>query len=225
MAQTLGKWSYSSMKLFEQCPRKYFHLRVLKDVKEPESEAMLYGTRFHEAAENYIKLGTPIPAYFSFAKAALDSLNQIEGEKICEYEMGITADLQPCGFEDKNVWYRGIADLLIINRIKGEARVIDYKTGKSAKYADPEQLELMSLCVFKHFPEITKVKAGLLFVICNAFPKAQFSATQETVLWNKWKQKHSRLKSSYDNDVWNPKPSGLCKAWCSVLSCSHNGRA
>ena len=73
------KWSYSSMKLFEQCPRKYFHLRVLKDIVEPESEAMNYGTRFHEAAELYMRDGTPIPEYFKFAKGALDSLKQIEG--------------------------------------------------------------------------------------------------------------------------------------------------
>ena len=218
------KWSYSSMKLFEQCPRKYFHLRVLKDIVESESEAMNYGTRFHEAAELYMRDGTPIPEYFRFAKGALDSLKQIEGEKLCEYEMGVTADLEPCGFKDENVWYRGIADLLIINREKGEARVIDYKTGKSAKYADPEQLELMSLCVFKHFPEIKKVKAGLLFVIANAFPKAQFDLTDE-VRWDKWKYKHQRLQAAYDNDTWNPKPSGLCKAWCPVLTCSHNGRA
>lgn len=218
------RWSYSSMKLFEQCPRKYYHLRVAKDVVEPESDAMHYGTRFHEAAEQYIRDGTPLPEYFKFAKSALDNLNTFEGEKFCEYEMGITADLEPCEFKAPNVWYRGIADLLIINREKGEARVVDYKTGKSAKYADPDQLELMSLCVFKHFPEVKKVKAGLLFVIANAFPKAQFDLRDE-VRWDKWKYKHQRLQAAHENDTWNPKPSGLCKAWCPVLTCAHNGRA
>jgi hypothetical protein len=33
------------------------------------------------------------------------------------------------------------------------------------------------------------------------------------------------MKIAYDNDVWNPKPSGLCRKHCSVLSCSHNGRS
>ena len=54
------KWSYSSLGLFQQCPRKYYHLRVAKDIVEPESEAMNYGTRFHEAAELYMRDGTPI---------------------------------------------------------------------------------------------------------------------------------------------------------------------
>jgi RecB family exonuclease len=155
----------------------------------------------------------------------LDNLKQLEGEKICEFEMGMTVDLQPCGFKDENVWFRGIADLLILDREKGEARVVDYKTGKSAKYADPDQLELMALCIFKHFPEIKKVKAGLVFVVCNAFVKSKYDSEQQDILWSKWTKQYERMKIAYDNDVWNPKPSGLCKKHCSVLTCSHNGRA
>ena len=79
-----NRWSYSSLKLFEQCPRKYYHLRVAKDFEEPESQAMLYGTQFHEAAEFYIRDGTPLPPYFSFAKQALDNLKHLSGIKYCE---------------------------------------------------------------------------------------------------------------------------------------------
>ncbi len=215
---TTTRWSYSSLKLFEQCPRKYYHVRVVKDFQEPESEAMLYGTRFHEAAEFYIKDNTPLPAYFTFVKGALDNIRQIKGEKLCEYEMGVTEDLQPCAFNDPNVWFRGIADLLILDREAGEARIIDYKTGKSAKYADPDQLELMALCVFKHFPEIKKVRSGLLFVVCNAFVKSKCDSAQQDVLWKKWVDKHDKLKFAIAHDVWNPKPSGLCRKHCVVTS-------
>ena len=218
------RWSFSSIKLFEQCPRKYHHLKILKDHVESETEAMLYGTRFHEAAEFYIKNDTPLPQYFNFVKSTLDNLKQIPGEKLCEYEMGVKEDLTPCAFDDPDVWFRGIADLLILDHETGEGRVIDYKTGKSAKYADPGQLELMALCVFKHFPTIKKVKSGLLFVVCNAFIKDKHSADQQDVLWEKWVQRHNRLKVAMQTDVWNPKPSGLCRAHCIVTSCSHNGR-
>ena len=218
------KWSYSSIKLFEQCPRKYYHLKIVKDVVEPETEALLYGSRFHEAAEKYVRDDEPLPLYFTFAKQTLDNLKQIPGERLCEYEMGITKDLEPCEFNAPDVWYRGIADLLIIDREKGEARVVDYKTGKSAKYADPEQLELMSLCVFKHFPEIRRVKAGLLFVIANALVKSQYNAEQQEFLWTKWSDRNKRLAFASESDTWNPKPSGLCRKHCAVLTCSHNGR-
>ena len=218
-------WSFSSIKLFEQCPRKYHHLKVLKDYKEPDSEATLYGTEFHRAAENYIKDGTALPPFFGFAKPALDNLKQLKGEKLCEYRMALTEDLEPCDFFDDRVWFRGVADLIVLDHEAGEARCIDYKTGKSAKYADAGQLELMALCLFKHFPTIKKVKSGLLFVVCNAFVKDKHSADQQEVLWEGWIQRHNRLKIAMQNDVWNPKPSGLCKKHCIVTSCSHNGRS
>jgi len=222
----MGPWSYSSIKLFEQCPKKFYHLRVAKDFKEDQNaEHLLYGTRFHKAAEEYIRDGTPLPEHFSFVKSALDSLKKIPGDKYCEFEMGLTENLTPCGFRDPDVWFRGIADLLIIDTEKAEARVVDYKTGKSAKYADTGQLELMALAVFKHFPDVKRVKAGLLFVIANAFPKANYDVEQSPLMWQRWLRDHDRMKVAYRTNVWNPKPSGLCRKHCVVLSCPHNGRA
>lgn len=217
-------WSFSSIKLYDQCPKKYFHLRVVKDITEPSTEALLYGSRFHEAAELYIRDGTPMPEYFRFAKDALDRLNAIKGEKLCEYKMGITANLEPCSFTDKDVWWRGVVDLAILDRENGKAYVVDYKTGKSARYADKDQLELMALAIFKHFPEITKINAGLLFVVCNALVKEKYTVEQQDTAWEKWTGEYDKLTQSYANNVWNPKPSGLCRNHCAVLSCPHNGR-
>lgn len=217
-------WSFSGIKSFEQCGKKFFHLKVAKDYSDPPTDATMYGTEFHEAAEFYIKEDRPLQPYFNYAKSALDMLKQLPGEKYCEYEMGVTESLEPCGFKDENVWYRGIADLIIVDREKGEARVIDYKTGKSAKYADKSQLELMALCIFKHFPEVRKVKGGLLFVVCKAFIKESYTIDDEPKLWKKWIGAHAKLKAAYANNVWNPSPSGLCKKHCVVLECPHNGR-
>jgi len=217
-------WSYSSIKLFEQCPKKYFHLKVAKDIVEYPTEATIYGGKFHSAAEEYIKNGTALPPYFNFAKAALDKLNEINGDKLCEYRMGITRDLRPCGFGAKDVWWRGIVDLAIIDKERGKAFVVDYKTGKSSQYADKDQLELMSLAVFKHFPEIVSVNAGLLFVICNAFVKDKYHQDQQQEAWSKWMAQYDRLTTAYESGVWNPKPNALCRNWCPVLSCDHNGR-
>ena len=151
---SIAPWSFSKIKSFEQCPKKFYHLKVAKDYKEPETEAMLYGTAVHEAAEEYIRDGKPLPPEYDYIKAPLDSLNMKQGEKLCEYEMGLTVDLEPCGFWDDNCWYRGIADLVILDKETKTAWVIDYKTSKNTRYADKGQLELMALCIFKHFPEV-----------------------------------------------------------------------
>ena len=214
-------WSYSGLGLFQQCPRKYYHLRVIKDIVEPKTDAITYGEMVHTAAEDYIGKGIPVPEKFAFITPVLDVLKEIPGTKHCEYKMGLTEDLEPCGFFDKKVWYRGIADLLIIN--DQVAHIIDYKTGKSAKYADTGQLELMALAIFKHFPEVKKVKAGLLFVIAKQFVKDNYSVDKAPDLWQKWLKDYDRMKYAYKSDVWNPRPSGLCKKHCVVTTCPHNG--
>ena len=50
-------WSYSSISQFKQCPKKYYHIKVLKDIKETETEAILYGKRVHKSAELPIVTG------------------------------------------------------------------------------------------------------------------------------------------------------------------------
>jgi len=223
--ETKPTWSFSSLKTFEQCPKKYYHLKVAQDYKEDfDTEPILYGNEFHKAAEEYISQNVTLDPRFEFAQPVLDKLNSMKGEKLCEYRMGLTADLEPCGFFDKEVWWRGVSDLTILDREKGIAKVIDYKTGKSAKYADKGQLELMALATFKHFPEIKIVKGGLLFVVCNAFIKDTYTIENEPNLWQKWLGKYGELQQAFEIDVWNPRPTGLCRAHCIILECPHNGR-
>ena len=215
-------WSFSAVKSFEDCPKKHYHLKVAKDYSEPHGEALFYGNAFHKAAEDYVGLGVALPEKFEYAKPALDALNALEGEKLCEYKMGLTQDLKPCAYFGRNVWFRGAADLLIM---RGDtAMVIDYKTSKNARYADKGQLELMALATFAHFPKIKKVKGGLLFVVCNAFVKDTYEITDSPQLWEKWLTKYSRLKAAHNNDVWNAKQNPLCRKHCVVTECIHNGR-
>jgi len=106
-----------------------------------------------------------------------------------------------------------------------KAYLIDYKTGKSSKYADVKQLEILSLAIFKHFPKIKKVKAGLLFVISKDFIKANYKAEDQEENWSYWFDNTNNLEDSFKSDTWNAKPNFTCKNYCAVLSCPHNGRA
>lgn len=214
-------WSYSSLSLFNLCPRKYYHLRVLKDIKEPESEQMRYGLDLHKAAELYIGEGVPLEPGFAFMQPALDRLKAMEGEKKCEYRMGLTRNLEPCGFFDSDVWWRGIADLMVVNGKK--TKVLDFKTGKD-RYADTKQLEVLALATFKHFPETEEVNGGLLFVVYNNLIKEKYTKENEAKLWQKWLPETDRLEAAYEKDVWNPKPNFTCRGWCAVISCPHNSK-
>jgi len=108
-------WSYSSLDLFKQCPQKYYRLRVVKDIKDPPAEHLTYGLAVHKAAEDYIGGGVPVPEQYAFIVPTLDKLKAMSGEKHCEMRLGLTKNLDPCGFFDKAVWWRGVADLIIID--------------------------------------------------------------------------------------------------------------
>ena len=215
-------WSYSSLNLFLQCPQKYYRLRVKKDIVEPPAEHLTYGTMVHEAAELYMRDGTPIPEKFAFIQDQLAPLEKIEGDRYCELKMGLREDLTPCDFFAPDVWWRGVADLLIIRDDK--AFLVDYKTSKSSKYADTKQLELLSLAVFKHYPQVKKIKAGLLFFVVREFVKSEFEESKQHVHWMKWLEDTKRLEISLEKNSWSPKPNFTCKGWCPVVDCHHNTR-
>lgn len=217
----MAKWSYSSLNLFQQCPKKYFHLRIAKDVYDPPSQQMRYGLDAHKAAEEYVRDGKPLPPQFAYLQDSLDTLRAMPGQVYCEQKLGLTEDLEPCDFDAPNVWWRGIADFLCIN---GEsARVLDYKTGKS-QYADTKQLELLSLAVFKHYSQVKTIKAALFFVIHAGLVKENYLREEEEKRWKKWKDEVQMLDTAYDTNVWNPKQNFTCRAWCPVTNCKHNGR-
>ena len=217
----MNKWSYSSMSLFQQCPKKYYHLRIAKDVVDPPSHQMRYGLDVHQAAEHYVRDGTPIPEKYAYMIPMLDSLKKMEGDIYCEFRMGLTRDLEPCKFGAKDAWWRGIVDFLVVN--DDRAKIVDYKTGQN-KYADTKQLELLALATFKHFPEVSVFNAGLLFVVHAAFIKEKYYYKQQDELWEKWREQTAELDSAYENNVWNPKQNFTCRAWCPITNCIHNGR-
>ena len=82
----------------------------------------------------------------------------------------------------------------------------------------------MALATFKHFPKVKEIRAGLLFVVSKDLIKDTYTKDEETKLWDKWLSNYARMESAADNNVWNPRPSGLCKRHCAVTECAHNGR-
>ena len=221
----LKTWSYSAATTFEQCPKKYFHLYVAKDVKtDNDSPVLKYGNEVHKACELYIKKGTPLPEQFSQFQGVLDKLKMIPGEKLPEYKLGLTKELKATGFFDGDVWWRGVADLLILDRDKGLATVIDYKTGKSSERADTRQLSLLSIAIFKHFPEIKVVKAGLVFLVAKDLIKEQYHTDNVDELWVEWDNLIKRIDAAYESNVFNPSPNFLCRNYCPVTQCAHCGK-
>ena len=214
-------WSYSSLNTFKQCPKKYYHLKVAKDVKDKGSTATVYGQEVHTAAEEFIRDGKEVPKKFSFMDPILDSLNKIEGDKHCELKLGVakTDDgYRPTGFFDEDVWWRGIADLVIING--DTAHSVDYKTSKNAKYADTKQLDAVAAALFIHFPQLKTIKSALAFVVSKDFIQKTHSSTDVELYFKTFQPDLERLEGAQESGVWNAISGPLC-GWCPVTSCEH----
>ena len=224
MSRKPGPWSYSSLKLFEQCPRRYQAEKVTKEVPFTQNESALYGEQLHKAAEEYIRDGKPIDPRFEFIKPYLDKLNAIEGVKFCELKLGVKRSdgrLVACDFFDPEVWFRGVADLVIIDGDR--AWIVDYKSGKSAKYADTRQLALMAAALFLKYPIVKRIKTSLLFVVSKEFIKEDFEKEYGLSVFSELNGLLTAREAAYEADVWNPRPNGLCRKWCPVKSCAHCG--
>lgn len=211
-------WSYSSLKQFINCPKQYQEIRVLKNYTTQDTPQTIYGKEVHKALEDYVRDKVELAKNYERFKEMVDELIAIPGDKYCEYEMALDRYKSPCAFDDDNRWVRGITDLLIVD---GElAYIIDYKTG-SNRYPDPKQLRLMALMTFAHFPQVNKVKGGLLFLMKNSFLTEEYERKDIENSWDRFTQPLTRLDNAYKSDVWMPNPTPLCK-FCPVKSCDFN---
>jgi len=214
-------FSYSAIKDFENCPKKYHEVRILKRFKQEDTQATLYGSEVHKAIELKLTAHRPMPPQFEQFIPLIDPVDKLQGEMKCEVKMGIRADFSPCGFFDKDVWFRGIPDVLVINHTTGVARVVDWKTGKSSRYADTAQLELLAGMVMSHYPNVKKVKGALVFLVANDVVKADFTRDQYADIMSKWAGKAGLVEQALANNTWNPRPGPLCR-FCPVSDCPNH---
>jgi RecB family exonuclease len=213
-------WSHTALKDYEGCPRRYHEVRVLKKYPFQETEATRYGNDLHKAVELYIKDNTAIPEQYAFVKPVVDALLKKPGRKLAEQKMAVTVDLKPCDWFDKGAWSRGIADLLIIDDDNLTAWVADWKTGNN-KYPDRDQLRLMSLLVFAHYPHVRKVNSALIFVVKDDMVKSKMSVDEFSTGWQEYRERVAKIEASVASGVWHPKQTPLC-GWCPCTGCEHN---
>jgi len=217
-------WSYSSISLYKQCPKKYYHLKVKKDYVDAGSTATMYGQLIHKTLEDYIRDGVDIPPGYEYLRKYAEPLSELPGIKHCEVKLGVSktdTGYAACDFFAKDAYYRGIADLVVIDGSR--AWSIDYKTGKSSKYADMAQLNAVAAAVFTHFPEVDTINSALMFVVADDILKKKHYREHTNSYLDAFAPYVDRLEAAMENGVWNANPSGLCKKWCPVLSCPHNG--
>ena len=212
-------WSYSHLKNFETCPKRYAHYQVLKDVTEPETDQLREGNDLHAAFEHRVKSGTPLPLAYARFEPMLERILAAPGRTYGEQKLALTSSFAPTGWFAKTAWFRTIGDLL--KETDEQATIIDWKTG--AVKEDLTQLQLLALTVFAHKPKLKRVKAALVFVNHEHVAPAEFVPEQVTVLWGEILPRVRAMMNARATSSFPPNPSGLCKKYCAVTACPHHG--
>ena len=209
---TLPAWTFSQLEKFETCPKQFYHVRVAKDVIEPQTEATLWGSKVHTAMEDRIRDDTPLPEGMEQWEGFAKQICAMPGEKLAEEKMALDKSFQPAEWD--NAWTRGIADMLIVHGNK--AATLDYKTGKRKL---THQLMLYAAYTFAYYPEVETVTTGFVWLRDKKIDRETFTRADIPTIWGTFLPKVRKLEIAYEKDKWIARPSGLCNGWCPVKSC------
>lgn len=210
-------WSHTSLDDFVNCPYAFHEKRVLKTVKEAKSPQMEWGEQVHKHFELRQKDGTPLPSDLSVHEGYMQKLAALPGAAATEARIALNTRLEPCGFFDRDVWFRGVIDYEKVTRDR--ALVVDYKTGKQhQKY---KQLKLFALHTFYKRPEIHAVDVKYYWTQSQQETGETYTREMIPFLWSQFTPDLRQYAEAFRTDTWQPRPSGLCYGWCPVTSCEH----
>lgn len=200
--------SHSAIKLYEDCPQKYYRLRIAKDIKDSQTELSLHGDRVHKSLEERIKSKKPLSSEVASLEPVVKALEKSPKKKTPEYKIALDNTLKPTTFFSPTVWIRGKIDVLALGDT--DATILDWKTGKR-KYMTFDQLELNSLMVFSSFPKIESIKAAYVWAGINKSDAKEYFRVDMNKMWGGYIARIRKIYHSYENNNWPAKPSFMCK--------------
>lgn len=216
-------WSFSALTSFETCPKQFWHYRIKKDVKDSGNEASQYGEHVHKAAKNYLMQGTKLPLDLVHMQPTFDQYkNNAFDDVRAELQLAINSDYEPTGWFNKDVYCRVVIDAAFT---KGNlALLVDWKTGKMKPDAEATQLKLSGVVYLLHDPEIQLVSMRYVW-LAHKGKTTNFTMRREDIpaVWNELAPRIKRYQEAHRKDEFPANPSGLCRKFCPVKSCPHNG--
>jgi hypothetical protein len=208
-------WSYSALKVFEDCPYRTYIQRVRR-VQEPSSPAAARGTDIHNEAEGYVngEIGDFPPSLEKF-KSQFEELRQlyIDAKVELEGEWGFNLEWAPVGWMGADTWARIKLDALV-NESETSARVIDYKTGKKFgnEIAHSQQCLLYAIATFFRYPHLEFVQTELWYLDKGETTTKSYTRADAMQFAPGF---HKRAITMTTCEDFAPTPSKQACRWCS----------
>jgi hypothetical protein len=211
-------WSYSKLKNYDVCPKRHYEVDILKnysDESEAGAAALQLGNDAHDALAKACRDAVPLPEKFKHYQVWVDRVRGGPGQLLVEQKYAITRDFRPTTYFARDVWYRGIGDIV---RIDGPvALVLDWKTGKILE--DSVQLMLMAQCIFSHYPAVRRVRSEFVWLKEECTTPEVFDRQEVANNWVELLPRVANLENASKTLTYPPKPGPFCKKYCPVDSC------
>lgn len=218
MAKRLA-WSFSALSVFKTCRKKFYHLRVKKDVKDGDSEAAADGKFVHNAMFEYVLHKVALPIQLRQHQKIADSYRD-KGKKCDdmqgELKLCLDDKLSPADWFAPKAWVRAVVDLLLI---KGKVAIlVDWKTGK--RKPDFDQLLLSAALVSRYMPEIEEFHLIFEWLRSGERDVHKITKAEMKQVWLKFFPIVEDIETAEATTDFPATPSGLC-GWCPVVDCPH----
>lgn len=212
-------WSYSKLKNFEQCPKRMYEVDLSKNYIEPVEPGgpLDWGNRVHDSFAKALTGKAPLPEEMTALgyQQWVDRVLAGPGRLLVEQKYAITRAFKQTAYFAHDVWYRGIGDVVRIDR--DLALVLDWKTGKILE--DSVQLMLMAQCIFSHFPEVKYVRSEFVWLKEDCTSPELFTRQEVAEQWVGLMDRVNGMEQAAKEMNYPPKPGHLCKSYCPVSSC------
>jgi hypothetical protein len=213
-------WSYTGLSDFESCPKKFYHLRVAKDVKDDDNSFSAEGKKVHDAMYQRVFKGKDLPLELARFESLAAKLEALPGRKDGEMKLALNRKFESRGFFDPDVWVRGVCDFLCINDT--HALIVDYKTGKEKD--DFTQLSMTAAILQQSFPKVSRWTIAFCWMQQGGKMTKRILTTEDHIeTWSDLLPRVERIESALRVSEFPAKKSGLC-SYCPVTSCVHHAR-
>lgn len=212
-------WSHSAVDSYENCPKQYHEVKVLKRYPFVDTKETQWGRDVHKIFENYLVYGSPLTPDLQTHEFFLAGFKAQPGELAGEERIALDINMRQCQYFDKSVqvWYRGQVDARKRDRSRGFSHILDHKTGKVKN--DFTQLKGFAMWEFLTQPDINECKVEFYWTQIKGANGETYYREQLPELIEFFRPKLNRFADAFLTNHFPPKQSGLCNGWCPVTTC------
>lgn len=224
-------WSWSRLDDFENCPRKFLHKYILKDLpRQGYIPHLEKGKYYHHGLEMMVKHGYEaaldmLPADTrdkqEWKPKVLKSMLQhkpivdaVRNAPIFHAELSIAYDVNMSKVDwfGKTVWCRVIYDAVAIWPGQ-KAFVLDWKTGKH-KEKITDQLKLFGGSALHEY-DVPEVETDYIWLEHGKRTKSVYRQQDKEPIWQDFRERSNLIQVAQEAGNWPANPNPLC-AWCDV---------